>query len=198
MGSVMRILPVTAGAPQSMTATPADASAVVAFWAASSRRWFGENAGFDQAFRERFFALHLDVAARKHDGWVASSYGALALLILTDQYPRNAFRGTGHMYATDPLARLYARQALEAGHMDDVEPKMSLFFCLPSAHSEDMEDQDISVRLNGQLGQRWLDHAQGHRDIIRRFGRFPHRNPMLGRVTTLEEQAFLSKGGFRG
>lgn len=82
--------------------------------------------------------------------------------------------------------------------MDDVEPKMRLFFCLPFAHSEDMEDQDISVRLNGQLGQRWLDHAQGHRDIIRRFGRFPHRNPMLGRVTTLEEQAFLSKGGFRG
>lgn len=193
----MRI-PVTAVAAQSTPATPADASAVVAFWAASSTHWFDKDAGFDHVFREHFLGLHMDVAARKHDGWVASSYGALALLILTDQYPRNAFRGTGHMYATDPLARLYARQALEAGHMDDVEPEMRLFFCLPFAHSEHIADQDISVRLNGQLGQPWLDHAQEHRDIIRRFGRFPHRNPMLGRVTTQEEQAFLSEGGFQG
>ncbi|MBS7703764.1 DUF924 family protein [Chelatococcus asaccharovorans] len=188
----------TAAGPQSLPATPADASAVVAFWAASSTHWFDKDAGFDHTFRERFLGLHMDVAARKHDGWMASSYGALALLILTDQYPRNAFRGTGHMYATDPLARLYAHQALEAGHMDDVEPKMRLFFSLPFAHSEDMADQDISVRLNGQLGQPWLDHAQGHRDIIRRFGRFPHRNPMLGRVTTQKEQAFLNGGGFAG
>ncbi|MDZ5454573.1 DUF924 family protein [Labrys sp. ZIDIC5] len=193
----MRI-PVTAGAPQSTRATPANASAVVAFWAASSARWFDKDASLDQAFRERFLNLHMDVAARKHDGWVASPGGALALLILTDQFPRNAYRCTGHMYATDPLARLYARQALEAGYMDDVEPEMRLFFCLPFAHSEDIADQDISVRLNGQLGQPWLDHAEGHRDIIRRFGRFPHRNPMLGRVTTQEEQAFLSKGGFQG
>lgn len=197
MGSVMRNHATAAG-PQSMPATPADASAVVAFWAASSARWFDKDAGFDQAFRERFLGLHMDVAARKHDGWMASSDGALALLILTDQFPRNAFRGTGHMYATDPLARLYASQALEAGHMDNVEPQMRLFFCLPFAHSEDWLDQDISVRLNGQLGQPWLDHAEGHGDIIRRFGRFPHRNPMLGRVTTQEEQAFLNGGGFAG
>lgn len=197
MGSVMRHHATAAG-PQLIPPTPADASAVVAFWAASSARWFDKNTGFDQAFRERFLDLHMDVAARKNDGWMASSDGALALLILTDQYPRNAFRGTGHMYATDPLARLYARQALEAGHMDDVEPKMRLFFCLLFAHSEAMADQDISVRLNGQLGQPWLDHAEGHRDIIRRFGRFPHRNPMLGRITTPEEQAFLNGGGFAG
>lgn len=197
MGSVMRNHSTAAG-PQSTPATPADASAVVAFWAASSARWFDKNAGFDQAFRERFLGLHMDVAAREHDDWMASSYGALALLILTDQYPRNAFRGTGHMYATDPLARLYARQALEAGHMDDVEPEMRLFFFLPFAHSEDMADQDISVILNRQLGQPWLDHAQSHRDIIRRFGRFPHRNRILGRATTEEEQAFLNEGGFQG
>lgn len=190
--------PVTAGAPQSTSATPADARAIVTFWAASSTHWFDKDASFDQLFRERFLGLHMDVAARKYDGWMASPYGALALLILTDQYPRNAFRGNGHMYATDPLARLYARQALEAGHMDDVEPEMRLFFCLPFAHSEAMADQDISVRLNGQLGQPWLDHAEGHRDIIRRFGRFPHRNPMLGRAMTPGEQAFLNGGGFTG
>lgn len=179
-------------------ATAAGARAVISFWAASSAHWFDKDAGFDRAFRERFLDLHMKVAAREHDHWMASPDGALSLLILTDQFPRNAFRGTGHMYATDPLARLYARRALAAGHIDNVEPAMRLFFCLPFAHSEDMADQDISVHLNRQLGQPWLGHAQGHRDIIRRFGRFPHRNPMLGRITTSEERAFLNEGGFTG
>lgn len=155
MVSVMRI-PVTAVAAQSTPATPADASAVAAFWAASSTHWFEKDAGFDHAFRERFLGLHMDVAARKHDGWMASSDGALALLILTDQFPRNAFRGAGHMYATDPLARLYARQALEAGYMDDVEPEMRLFFCLPFAHSEDME----VVHTITSIGQARFEHIK--------------------------------------
>lgn len=173
---------------------------VVAFWkkAGSQGRWFDKDDGFDHLFRERFFDLHMAVAARRHDGWMASPEGALALLILTDQYPRNAFRDTGHMYATDPLARLYAQQALEAGHLDHVEPDMRLFFCLPFAHSEDIHDQDLSVSLNARLGQPWLEHAEGHRDIIRRFGRFPHRNPMLGRTTSPQESDFLRHGGFRG
>jgi uncharacterized protein (DUF924 family) len=173
---------------------------VVAFWktAGAQGRWFDKQESFDRAFRERFLDLHMEVAARRHDGWMALPDGALALLILTDQFPRHAFRGTSRMYATDPLARLYARQALEAGHANNVEPEMRLFFCLPFAHSEDMLDQDLSVTLNARLGQPWLDHAQGHRDIIRRFGRFPHRNPMLGRATTSEEAEFLKHGGFQG
>lgn len=191
-------IPTTSPVAQPTPAAPADASTVVAFWTASSARWFDKDAGFDNAFRERFLALHMDVATRKYDGWMASPDGALALLILTDQFPRNAFRGTGHMYATDPLARLYARQALEARYMERIEPEMKLFFCLPFAHSEDLADQDISVSLNRRLGKPWLDHAQNHRDIVRRFGRFPHRNPMLGRITTSQEQAFLNEGGFTG
>ena len=173
---------------------------VVAFWkkAGAQGRWFDKDLGFDRVFRERFLDLHMAVAARRHDGWIASPEGALALLILTDQFPRNAFRDTGHMYATDPLARLYARQVLEAGHMDRVEPDLRLFFCLPVAHSEDILDQDLSVSLNARLGQPWLEHAEGHRDIIRRFGRFPHRNPMLGRTTTPQEADFLKGGGFGG
>lgn len=173
---------------------------VVAFWRAAGAqgRWFDKDEGFDRAFRDRFLDLHMAVAARRHDGWMASAEGALALLILTDQFPRNAFRGTGHMYATDPLARHYARQALDSGHMNHVEQDIRLFFCLPFAHSEVMGDQDISVRLNARLGQPWLEHAEGHRDIIRRFGRFPHRNPMLGRITTPEEADFLEHGGFQG
>lgn len=175
-------------------------AAVVAFWreAGEQGRWFDKNQEFDRAFRERFLNLHMEVAARKHDGWMASPEGVLALLILTDQFPRNAFRGTGHMYATDPLARLYARQSLEAGHMAGVEPDMRLFFCLPFAHSEDVADQEVSIALNATLGQPWLDHALGHRDIILRFGRFPHRNSILGRVMTEEEAGFLEEGGFRG
>lgn len=190
-GTIMRT-------PHPTPITAADARAVVTFWAASSSRWFDKDAGFDHAFRERFFDLHMKVAAREHDDWMASPDGALALLILTDQFPRNSFRGTGHMYATDPLARHFARQALAAGHMERIDPELRLFFCLPFAHSEDGFDQDLSVRLNAPLGEPWLEHAKGHRDIISRFGRFPHRNPILGRTTTPDEEAFLNGGGFQG
>ncbi|MBS7699659.1 MULTISPECIES: DUF924 family protein [unclassified Chelatococcus] len=174
------------------------AAEVVGFWRASEGRWFAKDKRFDAAFRERFLDLHLAVSARRYDRWMERPEDALALLILTDQFPRNAFRGTGHMYATDPLARFYARQALALGHMKRVEAALRLFFCLPFSHSEDEADQDIAVTLNGQLGQPWLEHAEGHRDIIRRFGRFPHRNPVLGRETTPEEVAFLNAGGFKG
>ena len=175
-------------------------AAVVAYWAEAGARgqWFEKDEGFDCDFRDRFLDLHMEVAARRHDGWMASPEGALALLILTDQFPRNAFRGTAHMYATDPLARHYARAALEAGDMERITGDLRLFFCLPFAHAEDIACQDISVALNAKLGQPWLEHAEGHRAIIRRFGRFPHRNAMLGRITTAEEAAFLESGGFDG
>jgi uncharacterized protein (DUF924 family) len=120
------------------------------------------------------------------------------LLILLDQYPRNAFRGTGHMYATDSLARHFARLADAAGFADQVDPSLRLFFCLPFSHSEDLADQDRAVALNAALGAEARSHAEGHRDIVRRFGRFPHRNPMLGRETTEAESAFLRNGGFKG
>ena len=119
-------------------------------------------------------------------------------MILLDQFPRNAFRGTAHMYATDPLARYFARRVDAAGLMTEVEPDLRLFFCLPFAHSEDIADQDLSVELNARLGAAELSHAEGHRDIIRRFGRFPHRNLLLFRETTAAEQAFLDQGGFAG
>ena len=102
------------------------------------------------------------------------------------------------MYATDAAARRHARAALAAGHMAAVEPALQLFFCLPFAHSENLADQDLSVELNTHLGATARAHALGHRDIIRRFGRFPHRNALLGRSTTAEERAFLDGGGFAG
>lgn len=189
-------MPATDAGPESGD----EIAAVVRFWTAAGEGdlWFAHDEGFDRAFRARFLDLHMAVAARRHDGWMATADGALALLVMTDQFPRNAFRGTGHMYATDPLARHYARQALAAGHMERVAGGLRTFFCLPFAHSEDIADQDVSVRLNARLGLPSLSHAEGHRDIIRRFGRFPHRNPMLGRESTAEEVAFLEAGGFRG
>ncbi len=178
----------------------AEPAAVLNFWRDAGRRglWFVKDPAFDRRFRDAFLDLHLAVAARRHDDWLVTAEGALALLLLTDQFPRNAFRGTAHMYATDPLARRYARLARDDAQMEQLEPPLRLFFCLPFAHSEDLADQDVSVALNAALGEPWASHARGHRDIILRFGRFPHRNPMLGRDTTMAEAEFLASGGFAG
>ncbi|HEX7804083.1 MAG TPA: DUF924 family protein [Pseudoxanthomonas sp.] len=175
-----------------------EASEVVHFWRVSRSDWFSQVPAFDRRFRDRFLDLHLLAARGERDKWVDSSEGALALLILLDQFPRNAFRGTAHMYSTDFLARHWAQAAISVGHMEAVDSEMQLFFCLPFAHSEDLNDQEVSVALNARLGQPWHDHAKGHHDIIRRFGRFPHRNRLLGRETTHEEQVFLDRGGFGG
>lgn len=187
--------------PSERAAAPtlAEAAGVVAFWReAGPARWFQKDEAFDREFRARFLDLHVAAAARRCDDWLDTAEGALALLLLLDQYPRNAFRGTARMYATDALAREHARRTLAAGFFEQIEPGLRLFVCLPFAHSEDLADQDLSVELNAGLGPDALSHAQGHRDIVRRFGRFPHRNPLLGRDTTPDEAVFLCEGGFAG
>jgi uncharacterized protein (DUF924 family) len=179
--------------------TPADAQADVDFWREAGRaRWFQKDDGFDADFRQRFATLHESAAAGRLDAWLGNPWSALALVLLLDQYPRNAYRGTVRMYATDTLARTAATHALDAGHDRVVGPDLCLFFYLPFAHSERLADQDRSVALNAGLGAEALSHAEGHRDIVRRFGRFPHRNRLLGRDTTPQEQAFLDEGGFQG
>ena len=135
--------------------------------------------------------MHHQILDREHDDWLADPNGALALILMTDQYPRNAFRGTGSMYSADSLAIHYARIALKAGYPTQLEERLKLFFFLPFAHSEDLADQQISVAFNKSLGQPWSTKAQGFMEIISRFGRFPHRNAMLGRDSTQEEVAFL-------
>ncbi len=175
---------------------PAD---VIGFWrAAGTEKWFGKDPNFDAEFRARFLKLHMAVAARVHDAWMATADGALALILLTDQFPRNAFRGTAHMYATDPLARHYARQAEARGYWERIAPELCSFLCLPFCHSEQLADQDHAIALNERLGRPLGEHAEGHREIIRRFGRFPHRNGMLARETSAEEARFLAEGGFAG
>lgn len=179
--------------------TPHSAEAVIAFWKqAGPKRWFAKDEGFDRDFRDRFNAAHMQAARRELEDWLTTADGALALLILLDQYPRNAFRGTAHMFATDPLARFYARTMVDAGLDQQVEPQLRAFCYLPFEHSEAPQDQQRSLALNQQLDASTYHWAKEHADIIERFGRFPHRNGVLGRASTDEELAFLKAGGFAG
>jgi uncharacterized protein (DUF924 family) len=178
---------------------PAAAKEVVAFWeGAGPALWFAKDEAFDRRFRERFLALHEAAARGELDHWNATPAGALALLVLLDQFPRNSFRDTPRMYSTDAAARRLAAAAIDAGHDRAVALDLQKFFYLPFGHSEDLADQDRAVELCGRLGGRDLQQAQHHREIVRRFGRFPHRNSVLGRPTTKEEQDYLANGGYTG
>jgi uncharacterized protein (DUF924 family) len=173
---------------------------VVSFWqAAGYDRWFKKDTAFDDEIRTRFLAAHEAAAAGKLAGWEQNAEGALALLILLDQFPRNMFRGDARTFATDPLARAVTAGALVRGFDSQVPKEMRAFFYLPFEHSEDLADQERGLALykaaDDADGLKW---AEIHADIIRRFGRFPHRNAVLGRVTTPAEQAFLDGGGFAG
>lgn len=175
-------------------------SDVIAFWReAGSGKWFAKDDAFDAAFRDLFRDDHLAAARRERDVWAETPDGSLALCLLLDQWPRNCFRQTGHAFATDPLARLFARRAVAAGHDQVFEEEIRPFFYLPFQHSEDLADQDLALVLFGRLtppdADKWARH---HRGIIARFGRFPHRNAALGRTSTPEELAFLTTDGFRG
>ena len=176
--------------------TPAD---VVTFWRdAGPDRWFNKDTAFDDEIRRRFLALHEAAAAGRLTEWEANAEGALALLILLDQFPRNMFRGQARAFATDPLARAVTSRAILNG-FDGAFPDLRSFFYLPFEHSEDMKDQERGLTLYKASGDAdGLKWAEIHADIIRRFGRFPHRNAILGRVTTAEEQKFLDDGGFAG
>jgi uncharacterized protein (DUF924 family) len=176
-----------------------DAAAVIAFWReAGPDRWFAKDEAFDQRFRAQCLALHEEAARGDLDSWLADPSGALALVLLLDQFPRNCFRGTPRMFATDAAARAVASAAIEAGHDRAIDPDLRVFLYLPFEHSEDPADQERAVALIAPLGPELLSYAEAHRDIIRRFGRFPHRNAILGRETTPEEQRFLDEGGFAG
>src|SRR5512135_174200 len=177
-----------------------NAADVVSFWKeAGPERWFNKNAAFDKEIRERFFDTYEAAAAGRLSDWEQSAQGALALLILLDQFPRNMFRGDTRAFATDPLARAITAGAIIRGFDSQVPKELRSFFYLPFEHSEDLADQERCIALNKAAGDAdGLKWAELHADIIRRFGRFPHRNAVLGRVTTPEEQAFLDGGGFAG
>jgi uncharacterized protein (DUF924 family) len=178
----------------------ASPQAVLAFWRdAGPDKWFKKNDAFDQDIHERFLETYEAAAAGTLGAWEATPDGALALVIVLDQFPRNMFRGTARAFAADPLARAVADRALARGFDRAMAQAERQFFYLPFEHSEALADQERCCELFRAIGDAELvKWAEQHADIIRRFGRFPHRNAALGRATTAEEQAFLDGGGFAG
>jgi uncharacterized protein (DUF924 family) len=183
-----------------MTTVIARPDEVLAFWRdAGPDKWFKKDTGFDDAIREKFLATYDAAAAGQLAAWEATPDGALALLIVLDQFPRNMFRGSARAFAADPSARAVADRAIASGFDQQAAAAERTFFYLPFEHSEDLADQDRCCALFRAAGDaELLKWAELHADIIRQFGRFPHRNAVLGRVTTAEEQAFLDGGGFSG
>jgi uncharacterized protein (DUF924 family) len=173
---------------------------VLTFWReAGPERWFDQDHALDQACRDRFLATYEAATRGDLNEWELTPDGALAVILLLDQFPRNMFRGTREAYKTDPAALLVADRAIEKGYDKQVEPMFRLFFCLPFMHSESLRHQERSVGLSEALrNEDTLKWARHHHDIIARFGRFPHRNSILGRETTPEEAAFLEENTFRG
>lgn len=175
-------------------------SDVLSFWRAAGReRWFKQDDAFDAEIRARFLATYQAAAAGDLDHWAATPEGALALVIVLDQFPRNIFRRSAQAFATDPAAHRVADAALARGFDSALPHEQRLFLYLPFMHSENLADQERCIALTraAQL-EDGLKYAELHADVIRRFGRFPHRNAALGRTTTEDEQAFLDAGGFAG
>jgi uncharacterized protein (DUF924 family) len=173
---------------------------IVSFWKkAGPKRWFKKDPAFDQKIHEKFLVTHQAAAMGKLGAWEANAEGALALVILLDQFPRNMFRGTNRAFANDEQARAAAGRAIKRGFDKKTPALLRHFFYLPFEHSEDLADQEKSLKLFRATKDKNLIHwAKAHRDIIVRFGRFPHRNEILRRNSTPEETAFLEQGGFGG
>lgn len=173
---------------------------VLAIWrAAGPAQWFKKNTDFDSTIAVRFGALWRTAADGLLSAWEDTPEAALALVIVLDQFPRNMFRGEARAFSTDAPARAVAGRAVAGGFDQAVAKSERIFFYLPFEHSEDPADQERAVALVRALGDaELLKWAELHADIIRRFGRFPHRNRALGRASTPAEQAFLDAGGFAG
>jgi len=177
-----------------------NAADIVAFWrAAGPEKWFAKDDAFDAEIKQRFLPAHEAAAAGELADWERSPEGVYALLVLLDQFPRNLFRGSERAFATDAQALAVAERAIAQGFDTSYQPPEQRFFYMPFMHSEELADQERCVSLCAAADDaEGVKFAEIHRDIIRDFGRFPHRNPVLGRETTAEEQAFLEKGGFAG
>ncbi len=174
--------------------------------AAMAELWWGHSPATDGLLRERFGAAASAAAAGLLNHWAESARGRLALILLLDQLPRAIHRDTPGAFAQDAAARILAEQGLETRANELLRPIERLFLYLPFEHSEDLEDQDRSVELFRELAEsvpeeqrptfsNFIDYAQKHREVIARFGRFPHRNRILDRESTAEEAAFLEQPG---
>jgi uncharacterized protein (DUF924 family) len=197
-----------------MTATPGD---ILGFWfgedlespgavAARVSLWFDSDQATDDLVRERFDGLPPIAERGELDSWLCEARTTLALVLVLDQFPRNLYRGTAQSFAFDSAAHKVAMTALERGFDAELRPLEAVFLYLPFEHTEDLESQELSVSLFRGLVDRvppevrrrfesFYAYAVKHRDVIERFGRFPHRNGILGRQSTSEETTFLESGG---
>ncbi|QFR34580.1 DUF924 family protein [Ancylobacter sp. TS-1] len=173
---------------------------ILDFWrAAGPERWFEKDDAFDAAIRARFLDAYEAAAAGELDGWEETAEGSYALILLLDQFPRNLFRGSPRAFATDAAARNVADRAVARGFDRAFDLPERRFLYMPFMHSEELADQERCLALcEAADDPEGVHHAVVHRDIIRDFGRFPHRNPVLGRDSSDEEHAFLAAGGFAG
>ncbi len=184
---------------------PSEAEEVLSFWFGNEgepgygefrEAWFRKDPAFDDKVRERFGSLYERAAAGELDDWREDPRSCLALVICLDQFPRNMFRGDGRTHAADGKALETARHAVERAHDRELAPLQRMFVYMPFMHSENLEDQRRSVELFARLAEKpgapdVTSYAVGHKEIVERFGRFPHRNEILGRKTTPEEAEFL-------
>ncbi len=178
---------------------------VLQFWFGEPRgprrkRWFEKDPAFDAEIRSSFLPLYETLARSEQGEWLDEAMQCLARIVVLDQFPRNMFRGTARAFATDPLALQAARHALGRGYEHGLLPVERLFLYLPFEHSESLEDQERACELCRPLAafpetDDAYRYAVAHRDIIARFGRFPHRNAILGRASTPEEAEFLKQPG---
>jgi uncharacterized protein (DUF924 family) len=173
---------------------PPEAAAFLDYWfgAQTPEQWWKRDPAVDEALRTRFGALHERLANEVPEDWLKTPRGTLAAVMVLDQLPRNLFRGSPRAYATDPKALALAKQGVARGLDASLSKDERTFLYVPFQHSEDAADQAQSVALFERLDDaEALDFAHKHKDIIDRFGRFPHRNTVLGRETTPEEAEFL-------
>jgi uncharacterized protein (DUF924 family) len=184
-----------------------EATALIDFWFGAPRsperfknrpQWFSVDPTFDESLRARFLPLQRRAAAGDLAGWAAEAEPCLAQILLLDQLPRNLYRGSAQAFATDPMARDAARAAVARGFDRSLPGPWRQFIYLPFEHSEILADQDRSVALFTALARDpafagMLDYAERHHAIVARFGRFPHRNAVLGRSSTVEERIFLAQ-----
>jgi uncharacterized protein (DUF924 family) len=188
-----------------MDAKDPRAAQVLRFWFGSGgrdKRWFEKDPAFDAEVRARFLAVHEQAAAGSLAHWEHEAADCLAVIVLLDQLPRNMFRGTARAFATDTLALAAARRAIASGFDGVMRPVERMFVYLPFEHAESLEEQQKGCELAKSLADfpetaDAFRYAVLHRDIIARFGRFPHRNALLGRVSTPEEAEFLTRPGSR-
>lgn len=167
---------------------------IIQFWFLDPNKWYAKDWQFDQQIRDNFLIDYENAIAHNYVSWQQTAEGCLALILLLDQFSRNMFRDTAKMYATDAQAIMIAKEAISKKFDQALSAEQRQFIYMPFMHSEDLEDQEISLKLFKALGNaNGIKYAQSHYDIVAEFDRYPHRNKILGRKSTDAELVFLKK-----